>query len=455
MEIDYPSQQDTLPSSHAAVDISDHGVYKLDDFLSAHKAEHDAQILAREAANAAKHVLPRSKKVMADENVAPLMPVAVGARSSKHTIILHEKYQALGIPQPVFTYGGGSESGWTVEVSFPGIDVEELQGLCEERKFNSKQEAKEALCKRALEVLEEMEERGRITKAEKGKKQTGADGPVPQQEKKVKEPGPNYLGQLLEFQRSLSSPQPTYTDYRAGSRFACLVTIDGHANPFGSLDSLHSSKKAARQEAARHAVAYFQAQGQWPEDSTSVGGIKKKKAQPALTESATISTSTPSAETRKLSTTSTASTSIANNVSYAQQVAHLAVTLSLSTPEWCFNPHPVDKEFHTVSCFFRNGGPHEGPIGEVRNIFGKKKAKEECARLTLEYLNGVRAHRMRCGERMLEGISGSEGVVRGAVGRAVDGEKEAVAKWQGVVVACEASESEGDQFEDAVEAMGA
>jgi hypothetical protein len=182
------------------------GIFDIDVFLK-------AQALAREA----KNVPPPSKKVKQNNasnainpnNASPLIPVAVGARSSKHTILLHEKYQAMGIPQPLFAYEGGSETGWTVSVSFPGLkdveleDVDELQGLRmqdngedTEKRFNSKQEAKEAMSQKALEVLEALETEGKINKAEKSRKKSV--GGVPQHKvKEEKEPGENYIGQLL------------------------------------------------------------------------------------------------------------------------------------------------------------------------------------------------------------------------------------------------------------------
>ncbi|KAF1944673.1 hypothetical protein EJ02DRAFT_340315 [Clathrospora elynae] len=386
----------------------------MDDFLNQHKSEYDAQVFAREAANTAK--LPPSKKFKTDENSVPLTPFAIGARSSMHTIRLHEKYQALGIPQPLFTYGGSGMEGWTVTVSFPGLDAKELQGISEEKKFNSKQEAKEALSKRALEILEELENEGKVKKAEKGS-------------------GPNYVGQLLEFQRSTASPQPTYNDYQSGTRFACLITIDGHAREFGSLDSMSSSKKAARQEAARCAVEYFKSQGVWPEDVASVGGIKKKKA---AQQPSSIPEMDPASTPGKFPTVASISTSSPNNMSNAQQVASLAAVLSLPTPEWRFTPHPSDKDFHSVSCFFKGGGLHEGPIGEVRNIFGKKKAKEECARLTLHYLNEVRERRVAYGQRMMEGIVGGGGE------KEVLGQRQSEREMGGV---------SDEEFEDAVEIL--
>ena len=133
------------------------------------------------------------------------------------------------------------------------------------------------------------------------------------------------------------------------------------------------------------------------------------------------------------------SSSSTTNTSFAQQVASLAATLTLPTPEWRFTAHPSDPTFHTVACFFRGAGPHEGPIGEVRNVFGKKKAKEECARLTLEYLTEVRDKRRAYGARMMQGVLGADGVLAGVEGRRVEGEGES---------------DEEDEFEDAVEAHG-
>jgi hypothetical protein len=186
--------------------------------------------------------------------------------------------------------------------------------------------------------------------------------------------------------------------------------------------------------------------GVWPEDVTPVGGIKKaKKPQPTIPE--TVSQSTPG---RSPSVTS-ASTNSPGSISYAQQVATLANMLSLNTPEWKYMSHPSDPTFHSVSCFFKNGGPHEGPIGEVCNIHGKKKAKEECARLTLQYLKEVRERRMAYGKQMMTGIGGAEGVVSVAAGRAVEGEREEVlAKRQFEREMAEETDS-GIEFEDAVE----
>lgn len=193
MEVDYPTQPSALASAHAggnaAITAPIEGVMSLDDYLATHQADHDAAMAAREAARG-----PPAKKMK--PITTPPQPVAVGARSSKYTIILHEKYQALAIQQPVFTYGGDTLTRWTVEVSFPGLPEElGLQSIKGEGRFNSKQEAKEAVSKTAVAIIEELESQGRISKPGKTKKPKGS--PTDLDPKEKDEPGDNYVGQLL------------------------------------------------------------------------------------------------------------------------------------------------------------------------------------------------------------------------------------------------------------------
>ncbi|KAH7080048.1 hypothetical protein BKA63DRAFT_233940 [Paraphoma chrysanthemicola] len=496
--------------NEARVDMKTEGIYDIDDFFAA-RADH--RLAQPEDANT---TLPVNK------------PIALGARSSKYTIALHEKYQSLRIAQPNFTFWGSSDFGWEGEVSVPGLD-DSLQGIRDGKRYASKQEAKERVSEQALEILTHLEASGQFNKAATTQTRTfrysaalhekhqklgiskpfftysgsvdlgwsaevsfpglGAippvqhDGRYPskqlakealseralealeraeqQGELAAKSTGvggrggvsgPNYLGQLLEFQRAIGGPVPTYSDYAVGNRFTCLVKIDSHGRlpeSFGDLNILHSSKKIARQEAARHAVEYFRAQGLWPDSFTNAGGIKKKQkprldppellsptASPQVSGQASVASSTPDA-------------------SHAQQAARLAVILSLPTPEWRYTPSSIDRDFYTVQCFFNGAGPHQGPVGEVRNVFGKKKAKEECARLTLEYLREVHAHRLAYGQEMLKDISGVSDAVEGAFGKPTEGEKVAIAAAKQFIKEMEGDSDEEVEFEDAVEDLRA
>ena len=73
----------------------------------------------------------------------------------------------------------------------------------------------------------------------------------------------------------------------------------------------------------------------------------------------------------------------------------------------------------------------------MRNIYGRKKAKEECARLTLEYLTQVKEERLRYGMSVMRGVLGSEGVegvIEGGLGRVGLGEGEGARVGEGKMV---------------------
>lgn len=156
MEVENPTEPMSLPSTHNIDDAVPNnakleGVFTMDEFLNTHGSEHAAMKAARSTSAAMK---------------IPAGLVAVGARSSKHTIALHMKYQALGIPQPQFTFHGSQGEGWTVEVSFPGLKNEELQVISNGERYARKQEGKEGLSERALNILTRLEEEGKVKKAE-------------------------------------------------------------------------------------------------------------------------------------------------------------------------------------------------------------------------------------------------------------------------------------------------
>jgi hypothetical protein len=133
------------------------GICSMDEFM----ADFNAGNAPRKSAPAVKQ-RPSKKIKVAPQPGQGL--VAVGARTSKHTVALHEKCQALGLPVPSFDYSGGSEHGWTGTVSFPGLDVSALQGIKIEKIYPSKQEVKEALSERALPILTRLVDEGVVTK---------------------------------------------------------------------------------------------------------------------------------------------------------------------------------------------------------------------------------------------------------------------------------------------------
>lgn len=135
------------------------GVFSMEDYIGEYEAKHAANKAEKSASTALKRSAPG--KVTSAPGPGP---VAIGARSSKYTVLLHNKYQALGIPQPLFDIQGRGDQGWSGEVSFPGLDADELQGIKDETIYSSKPEAKEMLSEKALEILTRLEQQGRVKK---------------------------------------------------------------------------------------------------------------------------------------------------------------------------------------------------------------------------------------------------------------------------------------------------
>lgn len=124
--------------------------------------------------------------------------------------------------------------------------------------------------------------------------------------------------------------------------------------------------------------------------------------------------------------------------------------LSLGTPEYRFTlSNPEVPDIHTVSCYFKDGGVHGGPVGEVRNVYGKKKAKEECARLTLQYLSELKKQREDVAARLIASIAGGAGVASAGVGMAMDGEERFAGNQASKMAA--GSDDELDVYEDTTE----
>lgn len=71
------------------------------------------------------------------------------------------------------------------------------------------------------------------------------------------------------------------------------------------------------------------------------------------------------------------------------KVIAIARTLGLAAPEYRLTPtDPRAPAFWDVAAYFSQSLSHEGPVGEVKQVHGKKAAKEECAKRVLAYLKG-------------------------------------------------------------------
>lgn len=85
--------------------------------------------------------------------------------------------------------------------------------------------------------------------------------------------------------------------------------------------------------------------------------------------------------------------SLAADTSYALKVLKLCSLLQLPQPTYRLAPNPLAPVPNILAgaAYFAEPAIHRhpllvGPVGEVRNVFGKKNAKEECARGVFQVL---------------------------------------------------------------------
>lgn len=85
--------------------------------------------------------------------------------------------------------------------------------------------------------------------------------------------------------------------------------------------------------------------------------------------------------------------SLAGDTSYTLKVLKLCSLLQLPQPIYRLAPNPLATVPNILAgaAYFPDSAIHRhpllvGPVGEVRNVFGKKNAKEECARGVFQVL---------------------------------------------------------------------
>lgn len=276
--------------------------------------------------------------------IDPAQPVSLGSKSSHHMTALNLLCQQKGLVLDFQIDGDASNA------DFGGLLKIGDETIASDERWHSKKEAREALAEKGFEVAQGMEAK---------KKQPGTPG----------EKNKNWIGILAEYHQSINPKQgPVYGDYSLGSSYSSTCTIPGRTDqPFGSSDTPFPSKKAARANSARLAVEYLIAEGQLNLD----GSIKARKK---VKLGAAVRTQGKGLEVKRGST-------------YTQKVNDAYALLGLPTPQYVLGA-TSDHAPNMISGYasFPNvpGLPKE--IGEVRNVFGKKSAKEEVAKGVWEVL---------------------------------------------------------------------
>ncbi|KAJ9646499.1 hypothetical protein H2199_002548 [Coniosporium tulheliwenetii] len=344
----------------------------------------DAELAARRNRTAPKlSSFPNGSNGSRGVPAEPQTLIPIGKpRTPGHTIAFYQLCQARGVV-PSFEFPeklGGQRFGFRLEVA--GRVVEE------EGPWGSKKEAKEAACERGLE----------------GGSAGAAGG---QDELFDPATGKPWIGLLLEFCAATQTPQPVYQEYALGQRFACTCTLNlppstgacsidsligdvQGPRTFGSLSTIFTSKKTARANSAREAVEWLRQNGHLSE--TEPPRKKAKVSNPVIVAAASDSTAANTATSTSHdnnTNTSNGSTGLTaqSSESYGALVNNLCASLGLQMPEYRLTNSTDVPGFWSGAAYIGREPSLQG-IAPIRHVFGKKRAKEECAKGVWEVLRG-------------------------------------------------------------------
>ncbi|KAI9646203.1 hypothetical protein NHQ30_005643 [Ciborinia camelliae] len=205
----------------------------------------------------------------------------------------------------------------------------------------------------------------------------------------------NWVGRLLEYhQANAIFPGTEYTEFQIShERFSYSVTIKENPEPISSNVSF-ARKKDAKQFISKLAIDWLISQNLMP----SNGAVKFPKAPVApQTPNAKIPRtpiSPPSASASALPSTTSPQERSISPTSYPALIPDLCHSLGLNIPTYKIVPMVEGVPIYHVYADF-GFDPHVlGRVGEFRDIFGKKKAKEVCAKEVWNFLKDIERQRL-------------------------------------------------------------
>ena len=162
-------------------------------------------------------------------------------------------------------------------------------------------------------------------------------------------------------------------------------------------------KKDAKQYAAKLAIEWLIANEHMPADGRV--SFSKSRAQPAAKIPKLDADSSPG------TALSASPTRGGNGASVGQQVAELATRLGFCPPTYVITPHQEFSSVYSGYAHFDGDPRVSGKVGEFVEIYGRKRAKEACAKEVLTFLESMAAQRAGLVESRRErsvGLDGSE-----------------------------------------------
>lgn len=283
-------------------------------------------------------------------------PVSLASKSSYHVGALNLLCQQKGLTPEYQLEGDASIADFGGLLKIGDVTI------ASDERWHSKKAAKETLAEMGLKNVKDMETT---------RKQPGAPG----------EKDKNWIGMLTEYHQHVNPSQgPIYNNYSIGLSFSTTCTIPSRPSlPFGSPTLPFPSKKAARAHAARLAVEHLIDAGELTPD----GNPRARKK---------IKLGSGSAAAVRI--TDGKGLEVKRDATYTQKVNDAYNLLGLSTPMYVLAPASTSApSIFSGHAEFPNEPALPGEIGEVRNVFGRKNAKEEIAKGVWEVLQGVAAKR--------------------------------------------------------------
>ena len=353
-------------------------VYDVDAYLA---DPANAALLEPSAINSKKTM---AKEVKSKKEDQPLQPIQLGVQTTHYVSQLYQACQVKGLT-PTFEIEGEAD-----KAIFRGVLKIRDATIALDEQYRSKREVRERLAEKGVEVVKEMEARKREGSP------TGVEGEARKE--------PNWVGMLqgtrtllhvrlvkridyvYKFDRQLMylpipeyhnqkfgpAQSPIYTFYALVQSYACTVVLPSYPDKtFGSPTQTFLGKKLARRSAAAAAVQFLISEGNLNPDGSTTA---RKKVKLGGGRSVKFQAEGNSLEVPKGST-------------YAQNVNDIAPMLGLNTPVYHLKPESMDAP-NILSGYinFPNSPDLPSRVGEVRNLFGKKAAKEEAAKGAWEAL---------------------------------------------------------------------
>jgi hypothetical protein len=199
----------------------------------------------------------------------------------------------------------------------------------------------------------------------------------------------NWVGKLsgrpfiIEY-RAANPPQGAliYVDGLVGTappRFTCSVTLDESALTFGDNVSF-SKKRDAKQYAAKKAIDWLIESKRMPAD----GSVRFPRTQsPATPNKAKAADAVGQHDLCSF-----------KSKTLASQVPELCIRLGFNIPKYEITRVSENVPLYSGYAHF-NGDPRiEGKVGEVKDVYGQKNAKEKIAEVLVSFLRDIERQRI-------------------------------------------------------------